>query len=326
MLLIRFFGGKGGVGKTTLAAAFAVRQARRGVRTLVVSTDPAHSLGDVLGATLSDEPRPAGESLLAAEISGERQAGRRVAEVLEDARHAVPREVLPAVERHLRRAVESPGTVESALLDRLTDLVERTGKDWDLLVVDSAPTGHMLRLLSLPELLTPWIEGLAHNRKQARDVDRFADGLLGQAGAQRDPLLERLQSRRQRLEALQARLRADARVHLVLVPERLPLAETERAADQLTEAGVPLAAVLVNRVASGEESGVLARRRDQEHTVLARVRERFGGDGASGVLTVPLLPGDLTGAAGLDEAGAWLQPLDPQPADPQPLDPPPADS
>ncbi|WP_253853251.1 ArsA family ATPase [Prauserella alba] len=315
MLLIRFFGGKGGVGKTTLAAAFAVRQARRGARTLVVSTDPAHSLGDVLGEALSDEPRPVGESLLAAEISGERQASNRVAEVLEDARHAVPREVLPAVERHLRRAVDSPGTVESALLDRLTDLVERTGQDWDLLIVDSAPTGHMLRLLSLPELLTPWIEGLAHNRKQARDVDRFADGLLGETGAQRDPLLERLQARRRRLEALQTRLRDDARVHLVLVPERLPLAETERAADQLAEAGVPLGAVLVNRVASDDESGVLARRREQEHSVLARVRERFAGGGGAahpGVLTVPLLPDELTGLTCLHEAAGWLAPLDPR--------------
>lgn len=309
--MIRFFGGKGGVGKTTLAAAFAVRQARRGVRTLVVSTDPAHSLGDVLDASLSEEPHPVGDFLLAAEISGERQANHRVVEVLEDARHAVPREVLPAVERHLRRAVESPGTVESALLDRLTELVERTGRDWDLLVVDSAPTGHMLRLLSLPELLTPWVEGLAHNRKQARDVDRFADGLLGETGAQRDPLLERLQARRRRLERLQSRLRGEARVHLVLVPERLPLAETERAADQLAEARVPLAAVLVNRVASADESGVLARRRAQEQAVLARVRERFGGDGGAGVLTVPLLPGELTGVAGLRETGERLAPVDP---------------
>ncbi|OLT47069.1 arsenic-transporting ATPase [Saccharomonospora sp. CUA-673] len=304
MLLIRFFGGKGGVGKTTLAAAFAARQASRGVRTLVVSTDPAHSLGDVLDVPLSDEPRPVADGLLAAEISGERQAGRRVAEVLEDARHAVPREVLPAVERHLRRAVDSPGTVESALLDRLTDLVEGTGGDWDLLVVDSAPTGHMVRLLSLPELLTPWIEGLTRNRRTARNVDRYADALFGENTDEADPLLDRLHARRRRLDDLRTRLQRDARVHLVLVPERLPLAETERAADQLGEAGLPLGAVLVNRVAGDGEAGVLARRRDQEAAVLARVRERFGD-----VVTVPLLPGSLAGLAELGEPGEWLDAL-----------------
>jgi len=304
VLLIRFFGGKGGVGKTTLAAAFATAQARRGVRTLVVSTDPAHSLGDVLDTPLSEEPRAVADRLLAAEISGENQAERRVSEVLEDARHAVPREVLPAVERHLRRAVDSPGTVESALLDRLTDLVERTGREWDLLVVDSAPTGHMLRLLSLPELLTPWIEGLARNRRKARDIDGYADGLLGERSDERDPLLERLHARRRRLDDLRERLRRDARVHLVLVPERLPLAETERAADRLAEAGLPLGAVLVNRVAGEDESGVLARRRGQERAVLARVRERFAD-----VVTVPLLPGGLAGAAELDEPACWLADL-----------------
>ncbi|KMS83514.1 ArsA family ATPase [Prauserella rugosa] len=306
MLLIRFFGGKGGVGKTTLAAAFATAQARRGVRTLVVSTDPAHSLGDVLDTSLSEEPRAVADDLLAAEISGENQAERRVAEVLEDARHAVPREVLPAVERHLRRAVDSPGTVESALLDRLTGLVERTGRDWDLLVVDSAPTGHMLRLVSLPELLTPWIEGLTRNRRRARDIDAYADGLLGERGAreERDPLLERLHARRRRLDNLRHRLRTDARVHLVLVPERLPLAETERAADRLAEAGLPLGAVLVNRVAADAESGVLARRRGQERAVLARVRERFAD-----VVTVPLLPGALAGVEELAEPAEWLADL-----------------
>ncbi|MFC4001391.1 ArsA family ATPase [Prauserella oleivorans] len=303
MLLIRFFGGKGGVGKTTLAAAYALAQARRGLRTLVVSTDPAHSLGDALETSLSDRPRRVTGTLWAAEISGERQARRRIAEVLDDARHAVPREVLPAVERHLERAAESPGTVESALLDRLTEVVEEAGERWDTVIVDSAPTGHMVRLLSLPTLLTPWIEGLARHRRRARHADRLAAGLLGDPDDAADPLLERLQARRARLGRLRTRLGEDALVHLVLVPERLPLAETLRAADVLTGAGLPLGAVVVNRVASGDETGVLARRREQEELVLATVHERFGADA---VVTVPLLPGALTGTAGLGEAAVWL--------------------
>jgi hypothetical protein len=97
----------------------------------------------VLDAPLGDEPCPVAPGLWAAEVSGEAQAVRRVARIVDDAAESVPREVLPAVRAHLERAVASPGTVEAALLDRLADLVEQVPMEFDRLVVDSAPTGHM---------------------------------------------------------------------------------------------------------------------------------------------------------------------------------------
>lgn len=301
--MIRFFGGKGGVGKTTLATAFGLHCAAAGQRTLVVSTDPAHSLGDALATPLSGTPREVAPRLWAAELSGEDQARRRVAEITEDARHAVPVEVLPAVERHLRRAAESPGTVESALLERLTELVEQVGTDWDRLVVDSAPTGHMVRLLSLPALLTPWIEGLARQRERARGADRLLAGMVGGERDAPDPLLERLRARRERLERLHERLRADALVHLVLVPEQLPLAETLRTAETLTGAGLRLGTVFVNRVVPEGETGVLAQRRAQQEEVLARLADELGHED---IARVPLLGGTLTGTEELTELGARL--------------------
>jgi arsenite/tail-anchored protein-transporting ATPase len=302
--LIRFFGGKGGVGKTTLAAAFALGRARIGRRTLLVSTDPAHSLGDALGSELGEEPRAVAPLLWAAEISGEAQARRRIEEITVDAEQALPREILPAVRQHLARATESPGTVESALLDRLTELVEQVGVRWDDLVVDSAPTGHMLRLLSLPALLAPWIEGLARQRTKARDVDRMAAGMLGGAEEAPDPLLERLHARRARLEAMRSRLATEALVHLVLVPEHLPLRETLRAAETVTGTGLRLGQVIVNRVVPETESGVLARRRDQQDEVLAHLAARFG---EPCLVRVPLLPDTLTGHGGLGDLAEVLR-------------------
>ncbi|MEY7971240.1 ArsA family ATPase [Saccharomonospora xinjiangensis] len=297
MLLIRFVGGKGGVGKTTLSAAFALSRARRRERTLVVSTDPAHSLGDVLGRTLGDDPVEVWPGLWAAEISGEAQARRRVEQVAEDARHAVPADVLPAVERHLARAAESPGTVESALLDRLTDLVGQVGHRWDTLVVDSAPTGHMLRLLTLPALLTPWIEGLARQRARAAGTERLVAGMIGDTAEQEpDPLLRRLHARRDRMEWMRTRLTTDALVHLVVVPERLPLAETIRAAESLGDAGLRLGAVLVNRVLPPDDPGLLGRRIEQQTEVLRELERHFPGET---VVRLPLLAGALTGVGEL---------------------------
>lgn len=294
MLLIRFLGGKGGVGKTTLAAAVALLEAGRGHRTLVVSTDPAHSLGDVLGVDLGDDPRPVTDGVWAAEISGEAQARRRVARILDDAADAVPREILPAVRAHLERAVDSPGTVESALLDRLTELVEQVPGDFDRLVVDSAPTGHMLRLLTLPELVTPWIEGLAQRRERARDGDRMFAGMLGRDVDEPDPLLRRLHARRDRMARLHARLRADAVVHLVVVPERLVWAETLRALDTLDAAGLALGPAVVNRVVPDGEAGLLADHRAAQRPVLTEVRARFAD-----AVEVPLVAAGPSGPAEL---------------------------
>src|SRR5690606_24225622 len=135
-------------------------------------------LGDVLSTALGDDPRRITDNLWAAQISGEHQADKRVAQIVADAERALPPEVLPAARRHLRRAVGSPGTVESALLERLTELIELVPVRWTRLVVDSAPTGHMLRLLTLPELLTPWIEGLARQRQRTQDFEQLAAGIL----------------------------------------------------------------------------------------------------------------------------------------------------
>lgn len=295
---IEFWGGKGGVGKTTLAAAAALRAARRGHRTLVVSTDPAHSLGDVLGVGLGDEPRPVAERLHAAEVSGEAQARRRVAAILDDAADAVPADVLPAVRAHLRRAVDSPGTVEAALLDRLGELVEQVPERFDRLVVDSAPTGHMLRLLTLPELMTPWVEGLARSRERARDADRTFAGVRD---AEPDPLLRRLHARRERMAALRERLRADAAVRLVVVPEPLVWAETRRAVDVLAGAGIAVTDPVVNRVVPAGGTGLLEARRTAQAAVLAEIRARWPG-----AVEVPLLPAGPTGPDALTALAALL--------------------
>ncbi|MQA87149.1 MAG: AAA family ATPase [Streptosporangiales bacterium] len=288
---VAFIGGKGGVGKTTLAAAYALLCAGRGERTLVVSTDPAHSLGDVLAEDLGERPRLVDGSLWAAEISGADALDRRVAQVYEDAAEALPRDVLPAVRRHLAHAASSPGMVESALADRLAELLGAVPGEWERLVVDSAPTGHLLRMLNLPALLTPWVEGLVRQRERTRGVDRMLAGLAGRNDEKPDPLLERLRARRARLAETERRLREDATVHLVLLPERVPLAETVRAAEQLTAAGMCLGRLVVNRVVPSWEGGLLAARRTHQDEVLARARDHFVG---LGMVQVPLMPGELT--------------------------------
>lgn len=263
---IVFFGGKGGVGKTTMAAAYAIRLADEGLRTLLVSTDPAHSLGDALDVPLGDRPVRVTDHLWAREPDADAALRRRVRQIGDDASAALPQEILPAATRHLDHAAAGPGMAESALADLLMDAMAEVPGQWDRLVVDSAPTGHLLRLLDLPELLTPWVQGLVRQRERAVDADRFAVGVVGGEidGAPDDPLLEKLHARRRKLERAAERLRGDAEVRLVLVPRRMVLAETDRAAAQLAKTGFRLGTVVVNQVPP-----------EADPELLKAVRERF---------------------------------------------------
>ncbi len=272
-----FFGGKGGVGKTTLATALARRLAAEGTRTLLVSTDPAHSTADLLGTELGPQPRDVSPCLQAAEVDGEAAARAHVARLIEEVSDSVSADVLPTVRRHLETAVDSPGTVESAVFDAVAAFMEGCPGTWDRIVFDTAPTGHTLRLLALPELLTAWVDGLVRQRERVAGVDRMLRNLAGDGGPSDDPILARLRERRSRFRTARRRLLDDAVFHLVCIPERLPVAETVRAAATLADHEIAVGSVVVNRVLPDDADGeFLAARRSQERERVAEVDQRLG--------------------------------------------------
>lgn len=307
MLLTRpivLLGGKGGVGKTTLATAYAVMLSRQGVRTLLVSTDPAHSTRDLLDAQLGPEPVavPALPGLHAIELDAEREAERHVERIRRDAEATVSREVLPAVERHLRLALHAPGTAEAALLDRLVEVLSWCPSTYDRVVVDTAPTGHTLRLLALPTVLGPWLDGLVRQRERVADSDRMLRSMARDDSAAPDPVGDRLAARRDRLRATRERLVSDAVFHLVCVPERLPVAETLRAARVLRDGGMTLGAVLVNRLVPRSADPFLTARADEQERRIAELRAATDLE----LITLPHLPHDAVALADLAELGEHL--------------------
>jgi arsenite/tail-anchored protein-transporting ATPase len=273
-----FFGGKGGVGKTTLAAAFATLLAGHGEKTLLVSTDPAHSTGDILGARLSGDPQPVEENLWAVEIDATADAETYIERIKEDARESVSTEVLPTVYKHLDLAKSSPGTEEAALFDRFVDLISLSPREYDRIVFDTAPTGHTLRLLTLPALLTAWVEGMVRQREKVAGMERMLRNLAGEEEPKGDPILDRLRERRDKFHRARHRLLEDTAFYLVLVPERLPIEETARTLHTLTENGIAVGSLVVNRVLPAVVEGDFMRARlEQQSEYISEIEERFRG-------------------------------------------------
>ena len=329
-LRILFVGGKGGVGKTTVASALGLLGARRGRRCLLVSTDPAHSLGDAFDRRIGDRITALAENLWGLEIDPDAEAKQHIDAVTAQMKQFAAPEMHKEIERQMRLARLSPGAVEAALLERVSQLVIKGQADYDLIIFDTAPTGHTLRLLTLPEAMAAWSEGLlAHSRRaeQLGEVLRHLTPKGGKADLptpfddpEHDPFEGMDRRTRQIAETLLGRRRLFHRARrqltdaattgfvFVLTPERLPILETARAVEALGQFDIPIRGAIVNRVLPDSADGeFLRRRREQEHVYLDRIRQELSGLDLG---QLPLQPGDVQGldalaqiADGLADAG-----------------------
>jgi arsenite-transporting ATPase len=281
----RFFAGKGGAGKTTCAAGAALAAAESGERTLVVSTDPAHSLGDALEQKLSAAPRLVRGRLFAAEL---------------DASKALRRFLAPRSPR--LRAIAVRGTwLDEEDIDSLFELslpgvdelialleLERLAAGFDCVVVDTAPTGHTLRLLEMPETLDRTAQVLDDMQAKHRAMALSLRGFYRPDAS--DAAIDELRARAQALRAL---LRDEADFSWVMLPEPMSLEETKDGVAALLRAGLRVSRLVANR-ATGKPASACGRcsvRRAAEALVL---REALSLE-----LPVVLLPAQETEPRGL---------------------------
>lgn len=255
--------GKGGTGKTTAAAALALALAARGEHVTVISLDPAHNLGDVLGHVLGPTPRKVGENLLALEAD---LAGRTAAKISQTRRLVQQRYHYLSVanlDPLIRLLGDAPGAEEHAAAEELGERLRDSREEGRTLIVDLPPSGQAWRLLALPKLTARWCRSLITLRRKILDRRETLRSVLGEesparapGGGERvpcrpedDPVLPRLKAalalHGELAEAL--RDRSLCRLIAVALPERLSLLETERLARRLDEHALSLAGLIINR-------------------------------------------------------------------------------
>ncbi|EGN74256.1 arsenite-activated ATPase ArsA [Idiomarina sp. A28L] len=311
-------GGKGGVGKTTLSSAIAVELSAQDKRVLIISTDPAHSLGDALGCNVGNRIQAIHDNLDALEIDPESEVNAHIDKIIAQTKQFVHPQMYSEVERQLRSSAQSPGAQEAALLERMCREIDQGIDKYDVLIFDTAPTGHTLRLLSLPESMAAWTQGMLKHDKKSQELSGVLAHLAPKSGKDIDnPVVEPMSLataemserskgitetllNRQRLFQRTRRILKDAEhtaLLFVLTPEKLPILETERAVKSLLAAKLPIAGLLVNRVLpANADGGFLAQRRELEQHRLVEIDKIFK---QLPRYRVPLQATDIEGVEGL---------------------------
>lgn len=307
---VLFFGGKGGVGKTTAATAFSLLSASRGCNTLLVSTDPAHSSADILERTLAGGIQKVRPHLWVLELDSEEEADKYIQGVSHTIRGQVKPALRSEIDRQIRMARVSPGAQEAALFDRIAELIERSEGEYDRIVFDTAPTGHTIHLLALPEMMEAWIDGLISRRKQVNEMSALWKNMtVGGGGETSDDPVERVLQERKRKFARMRRVLLDEQQTafiFVLNPERLPILETEKAIQMLTEHRVPVGGIVVNRVLPHDipDHAFFQARKRQEAEYLQDIAKRFS---RMPTLQLPLLDRDVVGETALEKIVGHLR-------------------
>src|SRR5687767_2475017 len=281
--------GKGGVGKTSVAAATARRCAAAGLRTVVLSTDPAHSLSDSLEAPLGADPTHVGPNLFGQEVQAQEEMERNW-----DGVQGWLGDLL--AERGIDRISAEELTVPPGM-DELFSLlwIKRHWEDseFDCVIVDCAPTGETLRLLSFPDVVTWWLERILPSQRRLAPFARtlFDIPLPGEA------VFEDVERLARNLVAMNGILRDRSRtsIRLVTSPDRMVVKESMRTFTYLNLYGYLTDAVVVNRLLPGE--GYFAAWSEVQQEQLELVRSAFE---PVPVLTAPYLEREVVGPEMLD--------------------------
>jgi arsenite/tail-anchored protein-transporting ATPase len=301
-----YFGGKGGVGKTALAGATALWLAGQGKRTLLVSTNPVHSLSGLLEKSVLGAPTTVAENLWAYEIDTKETIERSKKDIREKIQWFLKfADISTKADDFVESATMNPAFEESAMFENMVDLMLKD--DYDVYVFDTAPTANARRLLGMSKVYSLWVDKMLKSREEARSLREM---LSFSKKKEEDPLLAYLLQFRDRMGQARQRLTDSEKTafFFVTLSEALPIAVISRFIGWFQDFGIPVGGVIVNMLLDKEVLGqdcsefVLNRVRMQEE-YLKTIWHKF--DGSVRAL-IPLFDQEVRGLTMLGEAAKRL--------------------
>ena len=293
------FGGKGGLGKTTLSATCAYWLARQGKRVLLFSVDPQASLSDIFQKDIFGKGAvPIIENLWAQEIDADKRIQDYQNEIRQKILDMYGIDKVPEeIDSYIASASAEPAMEESAIFDAVVDIIVKS--DYDYYIYDLVPLGHALYYLSMAKVYDEWINKITKLREEMGQYDRVAATLRRQETVEEDKILEELRYIKNRINTSSQILTDKQRTafFFVLVPEQMIILDTRKAAELFARFDVPIAGYVVNRVLppelrAGNIPVYLRNRIQMQEKYLGDIRNSLG----SQILAyVPEMERDITG-------------------------------
>ncbi len=297
-------GGKGGVGKTSCAGAMALLSAEHGYRTLVLSTDPAHSLSDSFDQNLSGGevvPIKGVERLSALEIDTEK--GMKEFQQTLGSKKAGPDMQMVSQLLGDMDGMSPPGSDEAMAFGKMLEFLEDSS--YDRVIFDTAPTGHTLKLLELPDLLDSWLGKILTLRQKLSSMMSGFKAMFG-GPAEEDDSWEMLKQTKDKIRAARIELSDPDTTQfvVVLIPEAMAVFETQRLLSSLNKWHIPVSQLIVNQLVPENVDCVFcSRRREMQQANLADIRDLYGD---LEITEVPLFKNEIRGIDELTTLGNIL--------------------
>lgn len=297
------FGGKGGVGKTSNAAAAALWAAEHGRETLVISTDPAHSLGDSFTQNLSGGEVisiKGAKNLFGMEIDP-RKAFAEYQEMTQQSE-------MPEVDGMMGLTdfsdMTAPGADEALAFSKVLEFIQEC--EYDLVIFDTAPTGHTLRLLGLPEMLDSFFGKLIKFRLRLGNFMSRIKSVFGRGDEESDQSLEQMEKMKDTISSARVELSDPNRTSfvIVMIPEAMAVAETERLLQALYEFEIPSSHILINMIYPDQPDCTFCRARKQmQGQYLTQIRDIYDD---FTITEIPLFRHEIQGLPKLRRLGTLL--------------------
>ena len=302
-----FFGGKGGVGKTSMAGVAAVQLASQGRRTLLASTNPVHSLSSLLDQDVFGKATEVNglDNLWALEIDTKESIERSKDEIREKVQWFLKfAEVKAQADEFVQAATMNPAFEESAMFENMIDLI--FDDEYDVYVFDTAPTANARRLLGMSKVYSLWVDKMVKSREEAQSLRELLSFTKKQ---EQDPLMQYLIDFRERIAHAQKLLTDPEKTafFFVTLPEALPIAVIKRFINWFTDFGIPVGGVVVNQVIRPEEAEgapeFVKNRIEMQGEYMQQIEKEFEGMVRA---VLPLYDDEIRGVEALEKASKGL--------------------
>lgn len=296
------YAGKGGVGKTSMAAAAAVRLSDKGSKVLIISTDPAHSLSDSFETPIGGKEKQVSKNLFAVEIDPKLAMSEYKEKIMPKIEGMDALKGLGLGDTFDMMGM-TPGIDEIAAIDKFLHYMQSA--DYDAVIFDTAPTGHTLRFLSLPDVLDSWVGKMIMLRMRFAGVTNLVKKILpfSKEDEKPDNSLDKLNEMKARVGEAKKILTNPDKTHynMVMIPEEMSILESERSLEILQEYGIPVDSVIVNQIIPvNAKCKFCSEKRKQQLERLKSIRQRFK---RFPIREVPLFKEEVKGKTILEKVG-----------------------